>query len=1147
MAAQYKGITIKFGADTTTISKAMKNIDDEARQLKNELNTVNKSLKLDSDSPELLARRFVLLNEQIENTKSRLSQLIEYEKQAKALFESGEISKSQYTSLTREIEKAKTELQGLNAEAKASFDTLKTSILGAKDKLSEFTKAAIAAGAALAVNKLKDLGSQAIETASDLREVQNVVDTSFGELAYMMEDLADKAIDVYGISKLTAKETGSTFMSMAKGMDIVPQSAAEMSIALTELSADMASFYNVEQQVAATALNSVFTGETETLKKFGVVMTEANLNAFALSQGIEKTVKQMDQAEKVQLRYNYVMQQTSLAQGDFAKTSGEWANRSRVLKEEITELSSMVGEELINNLGDVQSKADSLFDLVRDAKESGQLSAVIGDATAALNELIDMFVRAVEFVYKYRSEIGETIKALIALKVALKLSSSITNVINMISGLKSALSALTATTEAQTSAQNALNASMSVNPYVALAVAVAALASVISTKLYKSTIDANKAFLEMTDAEKEMHKLIDAADEFAESMEKAAKSRDDNISSVESEYNGYRQLANELYALSEKQEKTADDYTRINYLVETLNTNIQGLGLSFDSSTDALNMQRSELTGLISDYERYYKTVAMQESLTELYKEQYEAEQKLKEAKEEDRKALERITAAEENYRVKLATYNQNAAKASQEELERMQEENRQARAELDEANRIRAESTKAAVNEYSNLYSKSSKEISSITDYISQSGNVIDDISERISESGEALGKHTKSVEELTEDYKSAKDAISSYSSELSSLISLQKSISEGNALSTNELLDLIDKYPELVTHIKSAENGYILEKEAIEELIKVKAKNMELSAQEAAESKRALLEQQGMSKFEIFSAEMLADTGAIKDIAGIQAGEYTDSLRDYLIAYSQKKGIKSITADIIKNGIKEGSKSSGSTKAEPDDISGYFKALEHEHNMGRKSDEQYYNELEALNNKYYKNSKDNLDKYWSYEERIYAYRKKAAEELAKTEEKSNADNVKSLESLKSKIYDVIDARNELNGIKSNKNVQTYDSATGFKYETDQAKLKKAFEDLSKKQDALLIEKLGLGNNNSELISNLKSMIGSLEKAGISGPLPDLKRAYSELKQAGGNVTNNKSYTLNFGDVYTDGSKEDLEDQLARVLEELVRKADRE
>ena len=204
--------------------------------------------------------------------------------------------------------------------------------------------------AAFSVKALINFGQEAIELASDIEEVQNVVDTAFGDMAYKMEEFADTAIKTYGISKLTAKRTGSTLMAMASGMGIASEEASDMAIALTGLSADMSSFYNVTQDVAFTALKSVFTGETESLKQFGIVMTEANLEAFAMSQGIQKNIKDMTQAEKVQLRYAYVMQQTSLAQGDFAKTSNSWANQVRILKEQWKEFMSIIGTTLIQVL-----------------------------------------------------------------------------------------------------------------------------------------------------------------------------------------------------------------------------------------------------------------------------------------------------------------------------------------------------------------------------------------------------------------------------------------------------------------------------------------------------------------------------------------------------------------------------------------------------------------------------------------------------------------------------------------------------------------------------------------------------------------------------------------------------------------------------
>lgn len=236
---------------------------------------------------------------------------------------------------------------------------------------------AMAVTAAFSVKKLVDFGRQSIETASDLAEVQNVVDTAFGESKQKMEDFADTAVKTYGISKLTAKQTGSNFMAMAAGMGLANDSASDMAMALTGLSADMASFYNVGQDVASTALKSIFTGETETLKQFGIVMTDANLQAYALSKGITKSTADMSQAEKVQLRYNYVMSQTALAQGDFAKTSDSWANQTRILSEQWKEFVATIGTVLMNVLLPAVKAINSLL---------SQFIALAQGAARALSE-----------------------------------------------------------------------------------------------------------------------------------------------------------------------------------------------------------------------------------------------------------------------------------------------------------------------------------------------------------------------------------------------------------------------------------------------------------------------------------------------------------------------------------------------------------------------------------------------------------------------------------------------------------------------------------------------------------------------------------------------------------------------------------------
>lgn len=212
------------------------------------------------------------------------------------------------------------------------------SVMGAVGKLGA------AIGVAFGVSALVKFAKQSVELSSDVQEVQNVVDVAFGDMRDQMEAFANKAIETYGISRLTAKRTGSTYMAMAKGMGIAGQEAADMALNLTGLSADMSSFYNVSQKYTDIALKSVFTGETETLKQYGIVMTQTNLQEFARQKGITKSIQAMTQQEQTMLRYQYVMKQTALAQGDFARTQDSWANQTRILSERWKEMQIVWGD-----------------------------------------------------------------------------------------------------------------------------------------------------------------------------------------------------------------------------------------------------------------------------------------------------------------------------------------------------------------------------------------------------------------------------------------------------------------------------------------------------------------------------------------------------------------------------------------------------------------------------------------------------------------------------------------------------------------------------------------------------------------------------------------------------------------------------------
>lgn len=191
---------------------------------------------------------------------------------------------------------------------------------------------------------------EAINISSALTEVQNVVVNTFGQYTDSLEKFSKNAIQQYGISELTAKQTASRYQAMGIAMGVPIQKMSDMSIALTKLSADMASFYNVEQSQVQQSLQSIFTGETEPLRRYGLNIDQTTLKEWALKEGLDADISSMTQMEKTMLRYQYVMQNTANVQGDFARTADTWANQLRILREQFKALGAIWGNAFINML-----------------------------------------------------------------------------------------------------------------------------------------------------------------------------------------------------------------------------------------------------------------------------------------------------------------------------------------------------------------------------------------------------------------------------------------------------------------------------------------------------------------------------------------------------------------------------------------------------------------------------------------------------------------------------------------------------------------------------------------------------------------------------------------------------------------------------
>ena len=230
-----------------------------------------------------------------------------------------------------------------NKGLKNASNNIKSS--GIESSLKKIGKAAIAA---FSVKAVVDFTKSCLDLGSNLTEVQNVVDVTFGNLNTQVDEFAKNAIDQFGLGQTVTKKYVGTFGAMAKAFDFNNQAALEMSETLTGLVGDVASFYNLSSDEAFTKLKSVFTGETETLKDLGIVMTQTALDQYAMANGFGKTTSAMTEQEKTALRYQFVLDKLSLAQGDFARTSDSWANQTRVLSLRFDELKATLGQGFIN-------------------------------------------------------------------------------------------------------------------------------------------------------------------------------------------------------------------------------------------------------------------------------------------------------------------------------------------------------------------------------------------------------------------------------------------------------------------------------------------------------------------------------------------------------------------------------------------------------------------------------------------------------------------------------------------------------------------------------------------------------------------------------------------------------------------------------
>ena len=292
-------------------------------------------------------------------------------------------------------------------------------------------------------------GTYAVKMASDLNEVQNVVDTTFENSSETINKFAKSAAEQFGISELSAKQFTGTMGAMLKSMGLGNKDITDMSIALSGLAGDMASFYNLDPEEAFEKLRSGISGETEPLKQLGINMSVVNLEAFAMSKGITKSYDSMTQAEQATLRYQYIMKTTADAQGDYSKTADSTANKTRTTMLQFQTLSAELGQQLLPIVNDVLGTLQSVIKWFNNLDVSGKrvvlilggIALAIGPVATAIGTLI---------------KVGSGIKSLVTI---IKSWNVVTNLMTV--------------------AQGALNAVMNMNPISLIIIAIVALIAII--------------------------------------------------------------------------------------------------------------------------------------------------------------------------------------------------------------------------------------------------------------------------------------------------------------------------------------------------------------------------------------------------------------------------------------------------------------------------------------------------------------------------------------------------------------------------------------------------------------------------------------------------------------------------------------------
>ena len=392
MAEEFTGLTVKFGANTVEFDNSVKGINSALSQLKKELQTINKQLKLDPNNVELLNRKMQNFQQQAEIGAKKIEAL----RKEQAALGNEKIGTAEWQKLENEIQQTEAQMQivqraidktqsklksltpGNIEYVNRQLDTMSKKLDTAAEKVGKVKEGFDKAGNAVAPFSAAAAGAlvAGAKAAGDLQEQVSKTKAVFKDNSDEMDKFARGAIENINMSENTARGIMNTYGAMGSGLGLTEKANKDMAKSLTSLTADVVAFNDVSEDRASTALKGIYTGETESLKELGVVMTQTNLENYAANKGYEKSIKEMSEAEKVALRYAYVQDAMADAQGAAKREQDSFNGQLRLFKEQIIEIATNIGKILIPALEPLLKHLNNMTEQLR-KMEPEQLEKVV--------------------------------------------------------------------------------------------------------------------------------------------------------------------------------------------------------------------------------------------------------------------------------------------------------------------------------------------------------------------------------------------------------------------------------------------------------------------------------------------------------------------------------------------------------------------------------------------------------------------------------------------------------------------------------------------------------------------------------------------------------------------------------------------------